>query len=596
MCGIFGIVTRSEQQLGQILIEAGNRLSYRGYDSVGCATINNDGIIDLRKDVGKIEPVSERLKFVEMHGDRGIVQLRWATFGPPSTENAQPHIDSDGDLVGAHNGNVVNNSELRDKFIAEGLIVRSTNDGETCVHAVERYVDQGYTIVEAIRNAYRDLEGDYSFIIGTVTHNCLYAIKKGSGLVIGLGDNFTCVSSDMPSILPHTRRVLRIYDGEIVTLYPDKVEIRHVDDGNLIHREEELVTESMESVQKGGYQHFMLKEINEQPIVVGELLRLLEKYNDVGPILAKLRSARNIYLIGCGTSFHACILGSIYFSQLAGIATIPVLAPQFNPQYGQSISDRDVGIFVSQSGETKDILNAIKIARNKGMQVIGLVNVVGSTLTQVSDYYLPLACGYEISVPATKTYVNQLVVFMYMAMRISGQNTAKLHSLPSKIEETINLVDARTTELASVLSERNDLYCVGFGTTYPTALEGALKLKEITYAHCEGLLSTEFKHGPLSIVEDNYPVIFITGPDDVPIIVSGINETTCRGGYTIAIGESDSRLKSNANYLISLPISGSLINSILSILPMQLLSYRMSTMRDINPDFPRNLSKTLTVD
>lgn len=207
-----------------------------------------------------------------------------------------------------------------------------------------------------------------------------------------------------------------------------------------------------------------------------------------------------------------------------------------------------------------------------------------------------MACGYEISVPATKTYVNQLVVFMYMAMRISGQNTAKLHSLPSKIEETINLVDARTTELASVLSEKNDLYCVGFGTTYPTALEGALKLKEITYAHCEGLLSTEFKHGPLSIVEDNYPVIFITGPDDVPIIVSGINETTCRGGYTIAIGESDSRLKSNANYLISLPISGPLINSILSILPMQLLSYRMSTMRDINPDFPRNLSKTLTVD
>ena len=236
MCGIFGIVVSKEQPLGTILTEAGQRLSYRGYDSVGCATIADKGAIDLRKDVGKVDDVAQRLRFAEMKGRRGMVQLRWATFGHPSTANAQPHLDSDGDLVGAHNGNVVNNVELRQQFIDEGMTVRSTNDGESCVHAVERWLDRGHEMIEAIRHAYGDLEGDYAFVVGRKADDRLYALKKGSGLVIGLADGATCISSDLPSILPLTRRIVRVHDGEIVTLWHDRVEIRRVEDGHLVER------------------------------------------------------------------------------------------------------------------------------------------------------------------------------------------------------------------------------------------------------------------------------------------------------------------------------------------------------------------------
>ena len=596
MCGIFGIVTQSEQLLGPKLLNAGRRLSYRGYDSVGCATLSKNCTIDLRKDVGEIEVVSERLNFSDMQGNRGIIQLRWATFGNPSTENAQPHIDSDGDIVGAHNGNIVNNIELRNQFIKDGFTVRSTNDGESCVHAVERYINQGMDFIEAIRFAYNDLAGDYAFVVGGTGDTCLYAIKKGTGLVVGLGDDFTCVSSDMPSILPLTRKVMRVFDGEIVTLYPDKVEIRSVEDGSTVQREIETVVENMESVQKGGYPHFMLKEIHEQPTVAGELLRLLERSNQMQPMLEKMKNARNLYLVGCGTSYHACILGSIFISQLSGKASIPVLAPQFIAQYGPTLTKDDVGIFVSQSGETKDVLNAVKVSEGKEMLVLGLVNVIGSTLTQVSEYYLPLACGYEISVPATKTFLNQVISFLYMALRMGGLSTNSLTSLPHLLQHTLDVSEPQIATIVSKLMDWDDLYCVGYGATYPIALEGALKLKEITYAHCEGMLSTEFKHGPLSAVTDGYPVIYVAGPEDIPIIVSGINEVTCRGGYAIAIGEEDPRLKMNASYTVTIPHSDQQINAILSVLPLQLLSYRLSVARGINPDFPRNLSKTLTVD
>jgi len=596
MCGIFGIVVEKEQPLGQILTEAGLRLSYRGYDSVGCATLHDDGTIDLRKDVGKVDEVAARLRFAEMVGRRGITQLRWATFGAPSQINSQPHLDSDGDLVGAHNGNVVNNVALRQQFIAEGMTVRSTNDGESCVHAVERYVDQGYDMVEAIRRAYHDLEGDYAFVIGRVGEERLYAFKKGSGLVAGLAEEFTCISSDLPSILPLTRRILRVQDGEIVILRADGVELRRVDDGSLVEREIEQVNESMKAAEKGGYSHFMLKEIHEQPGVAGELIHLLEASAHVAPMVERMAKARHLYLVGCGTSYHACMLGAVYLARLAGRAAIPVLAPQFIPQYGPALGPEDVGIFVSQSGETKDVLNALEIAQERGMGVLGLVNVLGSTLMNESEYYLPLVCGYEISVPATKTFTNQAAAFLYLALRMGGHSTAPLARLPELLEETLGMVEPQVAALEPNLAGHDDLYCLGYGLTYPIALEGALKLKEVTYAHCEGMLSTEFKHGPLSAVYEGYPVIFVAGPEDVPLLVSGINETTCRGGQAIVIGEENEQLRVNADDLILLPSAGPLFNPLLATLPLQLLSYRLSLARGYDPDFPRNLSKTLTVD
>src|SRR5512133_102098 len=263
MCGIFGIVTKNEQTLGPILIEAARRLTYRGYDSVGAATFSGNRI-DLRKDVGRVDEVAAKYNIAEMSGQRGITQLRWATFGEPSMINSQPHLDSDGDMVGAHNGNVVNNVELREQFIAEGMTVRSQNDGESCVHAVERYINKGYDFIDAIRLAYGDLQGDYAFVIGRINDDKLYAIKKGSGLVVGIGQGFTCISSDLPSLLPLTREVIRLNDGEIITLWADKVELRSVKDGSVIQRATELITEKMNAVQKEGFPHFMLKEIHEQ--------------------------------------------------------------------------------------------------------------------------------------------------------------------------------------------------------------------------------------------------------------------------------------------------------------------------------------------
>ena len=595
MCGIFGIVTAKEQLLGPTLIEAARRLTYRGYDSVGAATISA-GRIDLRKDTGRVDDVATKYNFAEMIGQRGITQLRWATFGEPSKVNSQPHLDSDGDLVGAHNGNVVNNVELRQQFIADGMTVRSQNDGESCVHAVERYINKGYDFIDAIRLAYGDLQGDYAFVIGRTNDDKLYAIKKGSGLVVGLGEGFTCLSSDLPSILPLTREIIRIQDGEIVTLWADRVELRSVKDGAIIIRNPETVTETMDAVQKGGYPHFMLKEIHEQSQVAREVLHMLDGSTEVQNVIEKMRTARNLYFVGCGTSYHACLAGSVYFAKIAGRVAIPVLAPQFIPQYAPAVNYEDVGLFVSQSGETKDVLSALQISETKGMTAFGLANVIGSTLTRTTAFCLPLCCGYEISVPATKTFTNQVVTFLYLAYRLAGLDTAGLAGIPDLMDKTLEMVAPQVKAIVPSVNEWNDLYCLGYGATYPMALEGALKLKEITYAHCEGMLSTEFKHGPLSAVTQGFPILFAAGPEDVPLIVSGINEVTCRGARAIAIGEENPRLRSNATDVITLPKSTPEISSLLAILPLQLLSYYMSVARGFDPDFPRNLSKTLTVD
>jgi glucosamine--fructose-6-phosphate aminotransferase (isomerizing) len=352
----------------------------------------------------------------------------------------------------------------------------------------------------------------------------------------------------------------------------------------------------MDAVQKGGYPHFMLKEIHEQPQVARELLHLLEGSPEVQRLVDKMKKARHLYFIACGTSYHAALAGSVYFAQLAGRAAIPVLAPQFIAQYAPAVGHEDVGIFVSQSGETKDVLNALEAGEKRGMECYGLANVIGSTLTKATSFCLPLCCGYEISVPATKTFTNQVITFLYLAYRMAGHDTRELERIPQLMEATMDAIGGQVEAIAKDINEWNDLYCLGYGATYPIALEGALKLKEITYAHCEGMLSTEFKHGPLSAVSKGFPIIFVAGPEDVPLIISGINEVKVRGARTIVIAEDDPRLHANADNVIVLPKSDTSLSPLLGVLPLQMLSYHMSVMRGFDPDFPRNLSKTLTVD
>jgi glucosamine--fructose-6-phosphate aminotransferase (isomerizing) len=342
----------------------------------------------------------------------------------------------------------------------------------------------------------------------------------------------------------------------------------------------------------------MLKEIHEEPTVAGELLHLLNSSRYVDGFLEALNTAggRPVYFVGCGTSYHACLLGAYYFNQIAGRAAVPVLGPQFMEQYGSALGPDDVAVFVSQSGETKDVLNAIKAMRPKGGRVLGVLNVVGSTLAHQSDVYLPLACGYEISVPATKTFVNQAVLFLYLATRLAGRDPAELSALPGLLARTLDATDAAARAVAEYLHRWDDMYYLGYGITHPIALEGALKLKEITYAHCEGIFSSEFKHGPLSAVHDGYPVIFITAPGDEGMLINHVNEVTTRGGRAIAIAAEDPALRANVHDYLVIPEADRFLSPILLTLPAQLISYHMSVARGIDPDFPRNLSKTLTVD
>jgi len=601
VCGIFGIVVKEEQVLGGTLLEASRRLAYRGYDSVGCAVIDRAGRIDLRKDAGKIEEVNDRLNFADMAGVRGMAQLRWATFGAPSQPNAQPHLDSDGDLVGAHNGNIVNHVALREQFIASGFTVRGTNDGESCVHAVERYVDQGDSVVSSIRKAARDLEGDYAFVIARAgaesPDEALYAVKQGSGLVVGIGDGFCCVSSDLPSILPLTNQVVRVRDGEMVTLHHDRFEIRRVEDGAVVDRESELFTEGMDAAEKGGYEHFMLKEIHEQPKAAEDLLHWLSASPHVDPFVSSIEAARHIYFVGCGTSYNACVLGAALFNRLAMKPAVPVLAPVFRETFAHTLSSEDVVVLVSQSGETKDVLNALNSARGSGATILGILNVLGSTLMHASDHYLLLACGYEISVPATKTFLNQTLLFYYLADRLRRTGPGeRWDDVPSRIEETIRRTDGFSQEVAALLKPFHEMYYLGYGLTLGMAMEGALKLKEVSYAHCEGMLSAEFKHGPLSAVYDGYPVLFITAPDDAKMMINHVNEVTCRGGRAIIVGREDDLLRKSAHDYLPLPAVSHELSAILAAVPLQLISYYMSVSKGHNPDFPRNLSKTLTVD
>ena len=502
-------------------------------------------------------------------------------------------------MVGAHNGNVVNNVQLRELFLREGMTVRGTNDGESCVHAVERHFDRnGGDMIAAIRAAYADLEGDYAFVITHRDEHKLYAIKKGSGLVAGLGDGFSCLSSDLPSLLPLTRRIVRIRDGEIVRLSPDQVELFDVTTGASVARAEETYEGPIEVAEKGGYPHFMLKEIHEQPTVAGELLHLLGSSPHVSRFVDALRATgeRPVYLVGSGTSYHACLLAAYYLNRIAGRAAVPCLGPQFIEQYANSVGPRDTAVFVSQSGETKDILNAVHVMRARSGRVLGVLNVLGSSLAHASDIYLPLVCGYEISVPATKTFVNECVLFLYLAHKLAGGNAREMAALPGILAEAVAATDAPARRVVDYLVNWEALHYLGYGTTHPIALEAALKLKEITYVHCEGMFSSEFKHGPLAAVHDGYPVLFFTASGDEAMMVNHINEVTTRGGRAIAVAADHPMLRNNVQDYLPVPASDPLLSPLVLTIPAQLIAYHMSVAKGIDPDFPRNLSKTLTVD
>jgi glucosamine--fructose-6-phosphate aminotransferase (isomerizing) len=607
VCGIFAITSNKRKNIGEILVECAEKLTYRGYDTVGVATVYKNQI-HLRKDKGKFDEVAEKLRLHEMRGSKGIAQLRWATFGAPSKLNAQPHLDCDEDLCAAHNGNILNFLPLREQYTREGHTVRSMNDGEICVHAVERYFDRSKDLVDAIRKGCDDLKGDYAFAVMHKDDDKIYAVKMGSSLFAGIGDGETCVSSDLPSILPVTRKIVNIHDGEMVSLTPETLEIHRISDGTVIERKPYISDADIRVAQKGGYPHFMLKEIHEQVSATRTLFSAIrEPY--LSQFIVALAQAERVFFVACGSSYHACIVGSYYFNDLANIVAIPVIGGQFNSLYGESIGEKDVIVCVSQSGETKDVIDVVHHARQHGAKIISIVNVLGSSLTHLSDLYLPIGSGFEISVPATKTYTSQVTLFNFLAAK-AGQKKGILKTdtveamlnqlktqLPSLIDETISTTTLKARALAPYLSHFSHFYVLGHGLTHGVALEGALKIKEVCYIVADGMYSSEFKHGPLSIVDKGYPIVFSIAPNDAEHIINHLAEVECRGARIIATGEDNPFLRRYVNeedFLI-VPKSSQYLSPILQAIPLQLMAYHLATYKNIDPDYPRNISKTLTV-
>ncbi|MHA1908781.1 MAG: glutamine--fructose-6-phosphate transaminase (isomerizing), partial [Candidatus Thorarchaeota archaeon] len=518
MCGITGIVSRSRNDIGSILVECSRKLTYRGYDSVGVAAVHN-GKVDLRKNVGTVDIVDSELGLSMMPGDRGIAQLRWATYGAPTKINAQPHFGCEEVFYGAHNGNLHNYYEYRKELVESGHTIRSENDGELCVHAVDKYYETTGDMFEAVRLSTQDLKGAFAFAVGRADEPEIYAVKMGSSLVAGIAEEDTIVSSDLPSILPLTNNVLYLQDGEMVVLTSDDVKVYRVEDGKQLERSPEISNVDARAAEKGGYPHFMLKEISEQPQIAKDVMGLIQKSNPE-KWLEMIEEASHRYLVACGSSHNAGMVGTYLFNRLAGVSITPVIGGQFEPMYGNTLDEESLCILVSQSGETKDILNVLNHVRNNNLgKTLGVLNVVGSTLMFNSDSYIPMACGYEVSVPATKTYFSQTVIFAYLAAML-GERNGQLDSqeakhfihqleneLPILTQKTIDRTGILAKELAKTLVDVDDLYCLGYGLTDGVAREGALKIKEICYNHCEGMYSSEFKHGPLSIVTDGYPVI-----------------------------------------------------------------------------------------
>lgn len=607
MCGIFAITSNRRNNIGEILVKCAEKLTYRGYDTVGVATVYKDRI-HLRKDKGKFGEVATKLHLAEMRGAKGIAQLRWATFGAPSKLNAQPHLDCDEDLCAAHNGNIVNFLPLKEQYTQEGHKVRSMNDGEICVHAVERYYDQVGDMIEAIRKGCDDLKGDYAFAVMHKDDEKIYAVKMGSSLFAGIGEGETCVSSDLPSILPVTRKILNIHDGELVILTPERIELRRISDGKVVKRDPYISDADIRVAQKGGYPHFMLKEIHEQ---VGATRTLFSAIREpyITHFVESLTKAKRLFFVACGSSYHATVVGSYYLNELANIPATPVIGGQFISLYGDSIDEGDVIVCVSQSGETKDVIDVVHHCKKRNAQILGVVNVLGSTLTHLSDLYLPLGCGFEISVPATKTYTSQVTLFHFLAAK-AGQAKGVLTQskarkiiqdlkirLPALIDETIFTTTIKARALAPYLNKFSHFYVLGYGLTHGVALEGALKIKEVCYIVADGMYSSEFKHGPLSIVEEGYPIVFTIAPKDAEHLVNHLAEVECRGARIILAGEENRLLRryvEDEDFLI-VPTSSQYLSPILQVIPLQLMAYHLATYKNIDPDYPRNISKTLTV-
>ncbi len=592
MCGIVACIIK-DKAAAPVLLDCVKRLEYRGYDSVGLSTLSEE--LYIKKGEGKIDDVQERLVLTDIPGSMGIAHVRWATHGLPTGKNAHPHTDCKNRIAVVHNGIIENYKELKSELKKEGHVFTSETDTEVIPHLIEKYVDQGHDLETSTRLALDDIKGSYALaVISADEPDKIIGVRKESPLIVGVGENESFIASDVPAILEHTKNVIYLNDNEMVILDSDGVIIKDME-GNLLNKKVDEIQWTSDMAKKGGYKHFMLKEIHEQPEVVKNTLFEL---GEVEKVVSKFSEFNRICFVACGTSYHASLVGKYLFETSLSIPTDVVLASEFIFSQG-TLDKKTLVIFISQSGETADTLKALRIA-NKKAQTLVIVNVLGSTATREADHVIYTRAGPEIAVAATKTYISQLTC-IYLLCACMGNNKGllkEIQKIPGYME-TIFEDEGHIIEIAKKYKDSNDFFFIGRGFSYPTALEGALKLKEITYIHGEGYAAGELKHGPLALIDDEIPLVAVVPPGKSHDKTLGnIEEVRARGASVIAVGSSkDDALKSESVDLITLDDEITEVLSPISyIVPLQLLAYHMSVERGIDPDKPKNLAKCVTVE
>jgi len=607
MCGIFGCVLK-EGMAAPLIHASLKTLEYRGYDSVGIATISNDKIW-LKKDQGKIDDVHKLLNLDDLPGSIGIGHTRWATHGAPLKVNAHPHSDCTGQIVVVHNGIIENFSELKLELENSGHNFVSKTDTEVIAHLIEANLKRHpLSLADAVLETVRSLEGSFAIaVLSTREPDKIICARNESPLVLGVSENGVYCASDIPAFLPVTNKAVMINNGELIILSQAGYEIRKINDSSIVVREPEIIDWTPEMAVKQGYPHFMIKEIHEQPATLRNTLRMQEHYLDL--ISTFLDRANEVFLVACGTSYHACLAASYMFSKLAFLPTYPVYASEFIEQHGKSVNIDSTILAVSQSGETADTLAAVTCAQQRAATILGLTNVIGSTLTRVSRVYIGQQSGPEIGVAATKTFTSQLSVLAQLALRLSKKRgkisqdemddlEERLEHLPDIVDTIIQTQEEKVKHLAEKYKDSRVFFFLGRGISTATAFEGRLKLMEIAYIPSIAFPAGESKHGPISLVEKGFPVIFICPKDDShKTLIGNIMEMKARGASIIAIvEEGDEEIKALSDDFIEVPKGiPEVISPIPFAVPLQLLAYYMALEKGHNPDTPRNLAKSVTV-
>ncbi|RMH59339.1 MAG: glutamine--fructose-6-phosphate transaminase (isomerizing) [Candidatus Hydrogenedentota bacterium] len=611
MCGIFGYIG-PRFDTAEILIEGLKRLEYRGYDSAGLA-LYDDERLWVRKTTGKIRDLEKKLEAEAVPRSRlGIAHTRWATHGAPNDQNAHPHLDESGSIAVVHNGIIENHAALRALLEKEGHEFESETDTEVLVHLIEKF-RRANDLPAALRKALGMLHGTYGIIvIDRGDPDVLVAARHGSPLVLGIGENEYFVSSDVAPLVPHTRNVIYFDDNEMVVVRRDGYRTMTLD-ARPVNKAIAEVDWEIEEIEKGGFPHFMLKEIHEQPETIANAMRgrmlIAEgtsRLQGLNLNLDSLRKIDRVILTACGTSWHAALVGEYLIEDLARIPVEVEYASEF--RYRNPILDESTVVFlISQSGETADTLAALREAKAKGALPLGIVNVVGSTIARESAGGVYIHAGPEIGVASTKAFTAQVTVLALIALLMGRQRDLSvaegkkilrgLLELPGKVKRVLAKNDVIETIAAQYASVGNFLY-LGRGINFPVALEGALKMKEISYIHAEGYPAAEMKHGPIALIDEDMPVVVIALRDSAyEKVLSNIQEVRARHGRVIAIAtEGDTEISNHADHVIELPSIHPLLSPILAVVPLQLLAYHVAVKRGCDVDQPRNLAKSVTVE